>query len=184
MGEKQKIVTICPYCGLGCGLYVVVEDSKATGIDYLYQHPLTQGALCPKGNAILDIVYHRERLANPLRRQNEDRTKIGWEEAVSFASNELKRIRDAHGADAIGFISSAKCTNEENYLFARLARLMGTNNVDNCARLCHSPTLTGLISGFGSGSTTNPITDLVNSCCILIIGSNLAENHPVASRWA
>ena len=183
MKEKQKIATICPYCGCGCGLYVVVENDKAVNIDYLSEHPLTQGALCPKGNAVLDIIYHRERLHRPLKKENATWVEITWDEAIRLVTDKFKQISKAYGANALGFLSSAKCTNEENYLLSKLARLLGTNNIDHCVRLCHAPTLTGLVSALGSGAMTNPITDLTNSSCIFIVGSNVAENHPIVCRW-
>jgi len=180
---KEKAAAICPYCGCGCGLYVIAEDGKAVDIDYLEEDPLTQGTLCPKGNAALGMVYHRERLSHPLKKDEKGKlVKTSWEEAIELVTERLGQVRDTHGADALGFLSSAKCNNEENYLLAKLARLLGTNNIDNCTRLYHAPTLTGLISAFGSGAMTNPLTDLINSRCIFIIGSNLAENHPVISR--
>ena len=88
-----------------------------------------------------------------------------------------------YGPDSIGFLSSSKCTNEENYLIEKLARLLGSPNIDNCARLCHAPSVVGLNRTLGAAGMTNPIPDLANSKCIFIIGSNLAENHPILSRW-
>jgi formate dehydrogenase alpha subunit len=98
-------------------------------------------------------------------------------------SQKIGQVRQAHGPNALGFLASAKCTNEENYLFQKLARLLGTNNVDHCARLCHAPTVVGLSRALGSGAMTNPIPDLANADCIFIIGSNLAENHAPVARW-
>lgn len=181
MGER--IVAICPYCGCGCGFYVKVENGKAVNIDYLVEHPLTQGTLCPKGNAVLDMVYQRDRLQYPLKKENGKLVRTSWEEAIELVANGLQKVGSTDGTDALGFLSSAKCTNEENYLLAKFARLLGTNNIDHCTRLYHAPTLTGLISAFGSGAMTNPISDLANSRCIFIIGSNLAENQPVIARW-
>ncbi|MFC2009390.1 formate dehydrogenase subunit alpha [Chloroflexota bacterium] len=184
MGEK--IVAICPYCGCGCGFYVTVEEAEegqSFNIDYLEEHPLTQGTLCPKGNAALEIVNHRDRLHYPLKKENGKLIRTSWEEAIELVANGLQKIVSTSGADALGFLSSAKCTNEENYLLAKLARLLGTNNIDHCTRLYHAPTLTGLISAFGAGAMTNPISDLAKSSCIFIIGSNLAENQPVIARW-
>jgi formate dehydrogenase major subunit len=118
-----------------------------------------------------------------MRRENDSWKRITWDEATRLVAAGFKQVYETNGADAMAFLTSAKCTNEENYLFQKLARLIGTNNIDHCARLCHSPTVTGLVATFGSGAMTNPIPDLLNSKCIFIIGSNLAENHPIASRW-
>lgn len=181
--QRQLVPTVCPYCGCGCGLYVVVEEGVAKGIEYMGEHPVCQGSLCPKGNAALEVVYHPERLRYPLKRENGGWKRIGWDEAIELVATGLKRAYDGHGADALAFLASAKCTNEENYLLQKLARLIGTNNVDHCARLCHASTVTGLIATLGSGAMTNPIPGLVDSKCIFIIGSNLTENHPVISRW-
>ncbi len=183
MKKAQLVASVCPYCGCGCGLYVLTEDGVAKNIEYMEEHPVTEGALCPKGNAALEVVYHPERLKYPLKRQDGNWVKISWEEALNLIASQLKQIEEAHGADALGFLASAKCTNEENYLFQKLARLMGTNNVDHCARLCHSPTVTGLVATLGSGAMTNPIPDIANADCIFIIGANPAEDHPIITRW-
>ncbi len=132
-----KVPSICPYCGVGCGLYLTVEQGNLTGIEYMKDHPTNEGALCPKGNASLDIVYHRERLLYPMKRNRlEDRfERISWDEALSLIASNFERIRRDRGPDALGFLASAKATNEENYLFQKMARMLGTNNVDHCARL-------------------------------------------------
>jgi formate dehydrogenase major subunit len=133
--QKQLVPTVCPYCGCGCGLYVVVEEGIAKNIEYMNDHPVCQGALCPKGNAALEVVYHSDRLRYPMKRENGSWKRISWDEAIELVATRFKRLCDAHGAEALGFLASAKCTNEENYLFQKLARLIGTNNVDHCARL-------------------------------------------------
>ena len=135
MKQRQLVPTVCPYCGCGCGLYIIVEDGIAKNIEYMENHPVTQGALCPKGNAALEIVYHRERLHYPMKKQDGGWKRISWDEAIELVSNKLKQVSDIYGPDALSFLASAKCTNEENYLFQKLARMMGTNNVDHCARL-------------------------------------------------
>ncbi len=132
---KEKVRAICPYCGVGCSLNVVVEDDRAVGIDYLAESPLNEGALCPKGNASIEILRHPDRVLYPQRKVKGRWERIGWDDALDLAAEGLSRVRNAHGADALGFFCSAKCTNEENYLFQKLARLFGTNNIDHCARL-------------------------------------------------
>lgn len=180
----MKVVpTICPYCGAGCPVGLKVINGKAVGIEYLSEHPLTQGSLCPKGNAVLELLYHPDRLRAPVVRENSGWKEISWDRALDIAAERLLEIRGKYGPDALGFLSSAKATNEENYLFQKMARLLETNNVDHCARLCHAPSVVGLRKVFGSGTMTNPIPDLINSRCIFILGSNFAENHPIVSRW-
>ena len=135
MKERQLVPTVCPYCGCVCGLFVVVENGIVKNIEYMQEHPVCRGALCPKGNAALEVVYHSERLRYPLKREGGSWKRISWSEAIELVSTRLRQMVDVHGADALAFLASAKCTNEENYLFQKLARLLGTNNVDHCARV-------------------------------------------------
>lgn len=184
MGAARHVTTVCPYCGVGCVFDVEVVDGHAKRIEYVSDHPVTEGALCPKGNAALEILYHTDRLRYPLARRNGRLERIGWDEAVAMLAERLETTRARDGADAVGFLASAKVTNEEAYLMQKLARLFGTNNVDHCARLCHASTVSGLAMTLGAGAMTNPLSDLAKSDCIFVIGSNFPENHPVASRWA
>jgi formate dehydrogenase alpha subunit len=183
MTQQSLVPTICPYCGVGCGLYVAVEDGRAVGLEYMPEHPVSEGSLCPKGNAVLEVLNHPDRLQYPMKKTNGGWERISWDEALDLVAERLRTTRDSRSADSLGFLASAKCTNEENYLFQKLGRLLGTNNVDHCARLCHAPTVVGLARAFGSGAMTNPIPDLANADCVFIIGSNLAENHAPVARW-
>ena len=133
--QRASIASICPYCGVGCGFYINTVDGKITGLDYMTEHPVNEGALCPKGNASLDIVYHHDRLLYPMQRVDDRLERITWTEALTIVAARLNRIQADHGPDALGFLASTKATNEENYLFQKLARMLGTNNVDHCARL-------------------------------------------------
>jgi formate dehydrogenase major subunit len=175
--------TVCPYCGVGCGFYVSVQNGRAVGLEYMTDHPVGNGRLCAKGNAVLEILDHPQRLKQPMKKIHGRWEPVSWDEALDTVADVLQTIGSARTPDAIGFLASAKCTNEENYLFQKLARLFGTNNVDHCARLCHSPTVVGLARALGSGAMTNPLSDLALSDCIFIIGSNLAENHAPALHW-
>jgi formate dehydrogenase alpha subunit len=123
-------------------------------------------------------------LTVPLWKRGANLEETDWESALYYAADRLRSIRDRHGPDAIGVLSSAKCTNEENYILSKFVRkVLGTNNIDHCARLCHAPTVAGLAKAFGSGAMTNSIPELEEADCILITGSNTTENHPmVASR--
>ncbi len=135
MKESSLVPSICPYCGVGCGFYIRVQDGTAVGLEYKKDHPTNEGALCPKGNSALDLVYHPERLHYPLKRVGGDFERISWDEALGLIAEHIIRTRQEHGADALGFLASGKCTNEENYLLQKLARRLGTNNIDHCARL-------------------------------------------------
>jgi formate dehydrogenase major subunit len=183
MADEKLVPTVCPYCALGCGFYIKLEEG-GTGIEYMLDHPTNEGALCPKGNAALEILSHPDRLRFPLLRTEGGWKRISWDEALERLAEEIKKTIKVHGPGALGFLGSAKCTNEENYLFQKMARLLGSKNVDCCARRCHSPTIPALNRAFGAACMTNPISDLENSGCIFVIGSNFAENHPLVARWA
>jgi formate dehydrogenase major subunit len=177
------VPTVCPYCAAGCGFFIAVEKERATGIEYMPDHPTSEGALCSKGNAALEILYHQDRLRHPLKRKGDGWIRISWEEAMKLVSRGIGGSIRKYGPKSIGFLSSSKCTNEENYLIEKLARVLGSRNIDNCARLCHAPSVVALNRTLGAAGMTNPIPDIANSKCIFIIGSNLAENHPVIVRW-
>ena len=183
MKNHKLVPTVCPYCGVGCRFFVKVHQGHAVGLEYMTDHPVSGGRLCAKGNAALEFLYHPDRLKNPLKKANGSWEKIPWDEALDTVAEKLQATTNSHSANSLGFLASAKCTNEENYLFQKLARLSGTNNVDHCARLCHSPTVVGLARAFGSGAMTNPLSDLALADCIFIIGSNLADNHAPALHW-
>lgn len=181
--NESLIPTICPYCGVGCAFYIVVENGRAVGLEYITEHPVSQGSLCPKGNAALEVLDHPERLTQPLIKKNGRFRETTWDEALDLVTRKLGGLRETHGPDALGFLASAKCSNEENYLLQKVARLLGTNNVDHCARLCHAPTVVGLSHSLGSAAMTNPIPYLQESDCVFVIGSNFAENHAPVARW-
>ena len=180
---KVLVPTICPYCAAGCGLFVAVEKERVTGIEYMPEHPASEGALCSKGNAALEVIYHEDRLRHPLKRKGDGWAQISWDEALDMIESNLGGVLRKHGPGSVGFLASSKCTNEENYLIEKMARCLGSKNVDNCARLCHAPSVVGLNRTLGAAGMTNPIADLANSKCIFVIGSNLAENHPILTRW-
>jgi formate dehydrogenase alpha subunit len=168
----------CAYCGVGCQVDLHVSEGRIQHVQGAADGH-NEGSLCVKGRFALDFAAHPERLRTPLVRKDGELVPAGWDEALDLAARRLAAIREGHGPDSLGFLSSARCTNEENYLFQKLARRMGTNNVDHCARLCHAPTVTGLMQAFGSGAATNPMDDITNAGVILVTGSNTTETHPV-----
>ena len=132
----HSVQTTCPYCGVGCNLELQVVDSRVTGVLPSKGHPVGQGKLCIKGWNAHSFVHHEERLTHPLIKENGEFRQATWDEALSLIASRLGKIKAEHGPDSIGVLSSAKCTNEENYLLQRFARaVIGTNNVDHCARL-------------------------------------------------
>jgi formate dehydrogenase major subunit/formate dehydrogenase alpha subunit len=145
---------------------------------------MSRGRLCIKGWLAHEFVHHPERLKYPLIRDGEIFQKASWDMAYSALKEAFTKIKQEHGADALAVLTSAKATNEENFAMMKFARLaLGTNNVDHVARLCHAPTLVGLGEALGTGSMTNPISSLKESDCILVIGSNTTEQHPLVASY-
>ena len=177
----KKVETVCPYCGVGCHLNMEVDEKgQVIGVGNLIGQGPNEGNLCVKGKFAYNFINHKDRLKKPMIKKNGKLVEVEWDEAIKFVSSKLNNIKKNNGADAIGVLSSAKITNEENYVVQKFARaVIGTNNVDHCARLCHAPTVAGLAQSFGSGAMTNPISDIDKSDCILVIGSNTTEAHPV-----
>jgi formate dehydrogenase alpha subunit len=180
----RVVPSICVYCGVGCGIYLEVLDNKVVGVLARPDHPVNRGILCLKGRKCHEFVHSEDRLKRPLIKKNGKFVETSWEEAISYIAQKLRGTKDRYGPDSIAVLSSAKCTNEENYLMMKFARsILGTNNVDHCARLCHASSVVGLMKTFGSGAMTNSIGDLEQSDCILITGSNTTEQHPIIASW-
>ncbi len=174
-------MTSCPYCGVGCQLELHVKANKIVNVTSPAGENLNWGNLCVKGRFGLDFVQSEKRLTDPLLKDSNGKfKKVSWEKAIETTATRLSVIIEKHGPDSVGVLSSAKVTNEENYLMSKFARaVVGTNNIDHCARLCHASTITGLIPTFGSGAMTNSINDIKDSGASIIIGSNTTEAHPV-----
>lgn len=176
----KKVRTVCTYCGVGCNLEVSVVNDKVKSIRAPYDAEVNQGHTCLKGRFAFSFYNHPDRITTPLIRRDGVLTAATWDEAYTFIANTLFRIKNEHGPDAIAGISSARCTNEENYLMQKFLRaVIGTNNIDCCARVCHSPTALGMQRAFGTGAATNSIADLKHTDCIMIIGANPTDGHPV-----
>lgn len=194
--------TICGYCGVGCGVEYALKDGAILYAQGYRGAPANGEFLCVKGRFGWDFATSPDRLTRPLVRRElalalglideeiqppapvarpaADFVPVSWEMALDIVADRLADVAKAHGPDTIAGLASARCTNEENYLFQKLVRAsIGTNNVDHCARLCHASTVTGLGMAFGSGAMTNPIRDIRGADCLLITGSNTAESHPV-----
>ncbi|WP_422733145.1 formate dehydrogenase subunit alpha [Micromonospora sp. WMMD558] len=180
---SRTTTTTCGYCGVGCTLRVHVRDDAVAAITPVHDAPVNRGHACVKGRFAHAFIRSRERLTTPLVRDGGRDSPLrpaSWREALTVAATRLAAIRDRHGPDAIGMISSARATNEENYLAQKFARVvLGTNNIDNCSRLCHAPSAVGLTASFGHAGGTNSVDDLDHTDCILIAGANPTEAHPV-----
>jgi formate dehydrogenase alpha subunit len=193
LGKPDKIVpTICGYCGVGCQFNLNVKDNQIVRVTSSPDAPVNGMALCVKGRYGYDFVHHPERLTKPRVRRylleggtkqpaGSDWVEVGWDTALSIVAAKLTAVKKESGPDAIGILASAKCTNEENYLMQKFARqVIGTHNVDHCARLCHASTVAGLAMALGSGAMSNSMDDVAAEAkAIFIIGSNVTEQHPV-----
>src|SRR3990172_2864811 len=141
----SKVLSTCPFCGCGCGILLDINEETILASLPLRTHPVSRGTLCIKGWQGHHFVHSDKRLLNPLVKQNDHFITASWDQAVKTAADGLARIRKESGPDAIGFIGSVKCTNEENFLLGKLARaVIGTNNIDTVARLFHGPTIASL----------------------------------------
>ena len=194
-----EVSSICPYCGVGCQLTYQVKDNEIAAVQGR-AGPSNENRLCVKGRFGFDYVRHPHRLTRPLIRRD-DVPKSGdsdldpanplthfreasWEEALASAAGGLKAIRDRDGGGALAGFGSAKCSNEEAYLFQKLVRTgFGTNNVDHCTRLCHASSVVALLEGIGSGAVTAPFTAVRDADVVIVIGANPTENHPVAATY-
>jgi formate dehydrogenase major subunit len=177
----DKVVrTVCTYCGVGCNLEVKVKDGAVRGIQAPHDAEVNRGHLCVKGRFAFEFYNHHDRLKSPLVRKIDRFEEVSWEEAYAFTASRFKEIKDKYGPDSLAGISSARCTNEENYLMQKFFRIViGTNNIDGCARVCHAPTAMGMQWAFGTGAATNSLSDINKTSCILLIGSNPTSAHPV-----
>ncbi len=176
----KKVRTVCTYCGVGCNLEVAVVNGKVKSIQAPYTAEVNQGHTCLKGRFAFSFYNHADRIKTPLIRKNGKLEPATWDEAYDFIATKLVDIKKKHGPDSIAGISSARCTNEENYLMQKFIRaVIGTNNIDCCARVCHSPTALGMQKAFGTGAATNSVEDIKYTDCIMVIGANPTDAHPV-----
>lgn len=180
----RTVLTTCVYCGCGCGLYLEVLDDELVGTLPCKTHPINEGGLCIKGWSAHEFVTSEKRLRRPLVKKDGHFIEVDWGEAIGRVAAGLGKIKEERGPQSLALLSSAKCTNEENFLLMKFARgVVGTNNIDHCARLCHASTVAGLAQAFGSGAMTNSTPEIEEADCILVTGSNTTEAHPlIASR--
>ncbi len=195
----REVQSVCPYCGVGCQITYKIRDDRIAYVEGA-DGPGNHNRLCVKGRFGFDYVTHPHRLTVPLiRRENAPKGPVPdidpanpythfreatWEEALDKAAAGLKTVRDRWGGNALAGFGSAKCSNEEAYLFQKLVRAgFGTNNVDHCTRLCHASSVAALLENIGSGAVTAPFTAVKDSDVIVVIGCNPTENHPVAATF-
>ncbi len=194
---EREVNSICPYCGVGCQLTFKIKNDKIAYVEGREGYS-NENRLCVKGRFGFDYVANPQRLTKPLIRKpglpkgiNIDPAnplthfrEASWEEALDFAAAGLAKLRDENGGETIAGFGSAKCSNEEAYLFQKLIRTgFGHNNVDHCTRLCHASSVAALMEGVGSGAVTASFNEALNSEVVIIIGANPTENHPVAATY-
>jgi formate dehydrogenase alpha subunit len=176
---ERKVRTTCSYCGVGCEMELLVSKGRIVGVEPA-DGPSNHGRLCVKGRFAYNFVNNPDRLKVPLIRKDGKLVEASWEEALDLVTARIKETTARLGPEGIAGMSSARCTNEENYLFQKLMRAgVGTNNVDHCARLCHASSVTGLAATLGSGAMTNSIDEIDLQDAIFVTGSNTTETHPV-----
>ena len=176
----KKVRTTCSYCGVGCNLETSVKDGKVVAIDTPKETEVNAGHTCIKGRYAFGFYDHPDRLRSPLIKRNGKFEEVSWDDAYEYIKQKLEKIKNENGPDAIAGISSARCTNEENYVFQKMIRAaIGTNNIDCCARICHSPTAWGMQQTFGTGAATNSTEDIYHADLFLVIGANPTNAHPV-----
>ena len=194
----KEVKSVCPFCGVGCQVSLKVNDGRIKFVEGI-NGPANEGRLCVKGRFGFDYITHEHRLTKPLIRRDDAPAKglnvdpgnwqthfreASWEEALDFAAGGLRRLKDAHGGRAVAGFGSAKCSNEEAYLFQKLIRQgFGHNNVDHCTRLCHASSVAALMENVGSGAVTATFNEIENADVAIVIGSNPTENHPVAATY-
>ncbi len=180
--DAAAVETVCPFCGCGCTIELQVKDDRVVQVTSPVGKGAGEGNLCVKGRYGYQFIGHAERLREPLVRRGGELVPATWDEALGLVAERFSAVKSEHGPDALAGFSSARCTNEDNYVFQKFMRaVVGTQNVDHCARLCHASSVMGLRQSLGSGAMTNSFKDLEEAEAILIIGSNTSEAHPIAA---
>ncbi|HTX74296.1 MAG TPA: formate dehydrogenase subunit alpha [Rectinemataceae bacterium] len=183
-GMSNPVRTTCTYCGVGCQIDLHVLDGRVVRVEGAEGILPNDGRLCVKGRFGNDFLHSPERLTTPLIREGSGFRRASWDEALDAAARGFLDIKKKHGPEALAGYASAKCSNEENYLFQKLVRIaFQTNNLDYCTRLCHASTVTAMLRSLGDGAGSNSIEDFETSDCVLVIGNNMVETHPVTATY-
>ena len=172
--------TTCPYCGTGCEMRVGTREQRIVTVRPALEAPVSKGHLCVKGRYAFAFIDAEDRMTRPMIREQAAWRNVTWDEAVQFVATRFRKILERHGPESVGVLGSARATNEENYVTQKFARVvLGTNNVDCCARVCHAPTATGMQRILGTGAATNSFDDIEKARALLVCGANPTENHPI-----
>jgi formate dehydrogenase major subunit len=182
----HSVVTTCAYCGVGCSFKAEMKGDKIVNMVPYKAGKANEGHSCVKGRFAFGYATHKDRITKPMIRARitDEWREVSWDEAIAYAASEFKRLQSTYGRDSVGAITSSRCTNEEVYVVQKLVRAgFGNNNVDTCARVCHSPTGYGLGQTFGTSAGTQDFKSVEQADVILVIGANPTDGHPVfASR--
>jgi len=174
----RVVPSICSFCGVGCGIGLRVEDGRVVGVEPQPGHPVSQGQLCAKGWASSFAIDAHGRLTQPLIKEHGQFRPASWDEALERVAEGLRNALEERGPGGVGVISCARASNEDNYAAQKFARaVLGSNNIDHCARICHSPSVAGLSRTLGSGAMSNSIADIDQAELILVVGADVTENH-------
>ena len=177
--KLEYVPTICPYCGCGCGIQLVVKDDEIVGVEPWKEHPVNEGKNCPKGRNAYQFLYADGRLTKPLMKEDGSFREASWEEALGVVARKLKGAPPG----SVGFVNSGTLANEDLYVLQKFVRcVLKTNNMDNASRFCHSTTVPALVSTVGSGVMSTSQTNIERADCILIAGANVKETYPMIAR--
>jgi len=180
----KHVQSTCPYCGVGCRIDLFVQNNRIVRVNGTEGLKPNDGRLCVKGRFGYEFVDSRDRLTRPLIKRNGRFVEADWDEALDLVAAKFSAIKANYGNDALAGYASAKCTNEDNYIFQKFIRTaFGTNNVDYCTRLCHASTVTAMLRSLGDGAGSNSIEDYETADCIFVIGNNMIETHPVTATF-
>ncbi|MBA2352406.1 MAG: formate dehydrogenase subunit alpha [Burkholderiales bacterium] len=179
-GEVAVRRTVCTHCSVGCAVDAVVENGVWVRQEPVFDSPLNLGAHCAKGASVREHGHGEHRLKYPMKLVNGKYQKISWDQAINEVGDKLLAIRKESSPEATYWIGSSKHNNEQAFLFCKFVRMFGTNNTDHQARICHSTTVASVANTWGYGAMTNSYNDMQNSKCMVFIGSNAAEAHPVS----
>ncbi|MFZ9510562.1 MAG: molybdopterin-dependent oxidoreductase, partial [Burkholderiaceae bacterium] len=179
---EHRVITTCAYCGVGCSFKAEMKGTQVVRMVPWKDGKANEGHACVKGRFAWGYATHKDRITKPMIRAKitDPWREVSWDEALTYAASEFRRIQAKHGKDSIGGITSSRCTNEETYLVQKLVRAaFGNNNVDTCARVCHSPTGYGLGQSLGTSAGTQTFKSIEHADVIMVIGANPTDAHPV-----
>jgi len=176
----EWVKTTCPYCGTGCEMRVGTRDQRIVTVRPALEAPVSKGHLCVKGRYAFAFNHAEDRMTRPMIRERGEWRTVSWDDAVRFVAARFREILERYGPQSVGVLGSARATNEENYVAQKFARVvLGTNNVDCCARVCHAPSAAGMKLILGTGAATNSFDDIEKARALLVCGANPTENHPI-----